>query len=129
MPEADRVRRNREVRSRDSCPKKGPFRRGTGPERTLGAFTGKAKCAAETNDGQALQLRRSAPEASPLPRSMRLFFLERKGKMLFPRSHTPPHWRGSHPGQIPRSHQQLRLVGLQRFGRFGSFRPKDEFAF
>jgi len=60
---------------------------------------------------------------------MNLFSLERKGKMLFPRSHAPPHWRGSHPGQITGGHQQLRLVGLQRFGGLARFRPPGEFPF
>ena len=59
--------------------------------------------------------------------SMNLFFLERKGAecflILLQRGHAPPHRRGSHPGNIPGRHQQLRLVGLQRFGRLARLRP------
>src|SRR5262245_10590403 len=43
---------------------------------------------------------------------------------LLPRPlHTPPHGRRSHPRHIACRHQQLGLIGFQRFGWSGGFRP------
>src|SRR6266849_6762065 len=66
-----------------------------------------------------------------MSRSMRLFFLERKGgdavfATLLQHAHPPPHRRRADARHIAGSHEQLRLVGLQRFGRLGRFRPPYE---
>jgi len=40
--------------------------------------------------------------------------------------HATPHRRRSHARDIARRHQQLGLVGFQRLGRSGAFRPPNE---
>src|SRR6266849_598523 len=68
--------------------------------------------------------------ASVMPSSMRLFFLERKGgpcsQHLLQHADPPPHRRRADARHIAGRHQQLRLVGIQRFGRLGRVRPPYE---